>query len=228
MNCIKKISLAAIVAAIALAVSACGGSSSSSNDEDRLVGKWVVDRILGDTDNDDDSSTLFYEADGTGRALVTGDIIELLWMVVDGRIITTIPEFSVELESEYELSASGNILDTFTTIEEDTSTVIHEKYYRFLENHPEEFIGSWQLISRSLNGEAEQENGEAEVLNLEDEGVGSVRWGVTEDRLLLLNIDTLVGGAWEFDITESDQGTILTIVEEVDTGVIVETYVKIE
>jgi|GEM_PF-6502796 len=197
-------------------------SSSGTDRDNRLIGKWVVDRILGDTDPDEDIATLFYEADGTGRVLEDELMIDILWETMGNSIITTIPDFDLTVESQYSLSPSRNVLSTTSDLGD--GVVITEVYYRFLENHPEELLGTWTPISKALNGEV-IENDE-EVLVLEDDGVGSVRWGVTEDRILLLDIDTLRGLAWEFEIVEGEGETFLVIVENNDSGEIIVTYTK--
>ncbi|MGM0636139.1 MAG: hypothetical protein ACQESK_08730, partial [Bacteroidota bacterium] len=97
-------------------------------------------------------------------------------------------------------------------------------YYRFTENHPDEFIGNWTPIEQTLDGETVEID--RPELNLEDEGTGTHRWGVTEDRLLKLDIDTLVGKAWEYEFLEEDGEQHLIITEENDFGVTVVTYVQ--
>ncbi|MGM0636636.1 MAG: hypothetical protein ACQESK_11275, partial [Bacteroidota bacterium] len=163
----KKIILLAFAVAFQFSCSSDDDDNNSLTCENKqeLVGKWVADRIVGDEPDDEDMATLYYEADGTGLVREESQVLDILWDCEGNSISTTIPEFDFTVESEFELSSTGNILTSITDMGDHA---IQEWYYRFTENHPDEFIGNWTPIEQTLDGETVEID--RHELNLEDEG----------------------------------------------------------
>ena len=198
---------------------ACGGSSGGR--DDTLVGTWIADRILGDTDSDSDDSTLIYNDDGTVEITAENQILNGTWDTEDDTIITTLPEYELTFSSEYSVSNDDNILTTQTV--SAAGSTITEIYFRLTDNFPSELIGTWVPVAKTVFGATVSITAEPNLVLAED-GTGSVRWSVTEDRLLTLNPTTLAGLAFEYTISTAGTVKALVLTEDDDNGATVITY----
>lgn len=216
----KLFTVLCLLVIASFAFSACGSSNASI--EERLLGTWIADLISGDADSDADDSTVIYNSDNSVEVRTPEGILSGTWEADDETISTTIPEFEVTFMSSFSLMSSDNILQTMTDVGEGSS--ITEVYYRLTNNFPADLVGTWTPVSQTVFG-VETDLNEVPALVLNSDGTGSSRWSVTEDRLLLLHPDTLIGQAFEYTLTEEEDGSItLVTTEDDDGGATVTTY----
>ena len=194
------------------ALGGCGGNNNHNSD---IVGTWIADLFISASGEDSLANTLVYNSDTSAQVRTDESIQSGTWRTEGGRIITTLPDISREIMSEYSLMNSDNILETMT--EDLTGSIITEYHYRMTLNFPSELVGTWTPISATADG-AEVNAAELPQLVLAADGTGSFSWSVTEGRLLMLDPVSLIGQAYEYAIAVPDGGAVLLTTTGIEAG----------